>query len=81
MLEKLAGIEARYDELERLMADPDVMSDYAKVAEYAQERASLAEIVEAYRKYKRQLQQLDDARALQFVLAQYPLGLIRFNGQ
>jgi peptide chain release factor 1 len=64
MLEKLAGIEARYEELERLLADPAVSSDYARVAEYAQERASLADIVDAYRKYKRQLQQLADARAL-----------------
>ncbi|NWG16456.1 MAG: peptide chain release factor 1 [Chloroflexi bacterium] len=64
MLEKLAGIEARYDELERLMGDPAVANDYTKVAEYSKERAGLEELVTVYRNYKRQLQQLDDARAL-----------------
>ncbi len=64
MLEKLSGIEARYDELERLMSDPAVMADYTKIAEYSKERTSLEEIVEAYRAFKRQSQQLDDAKVM-----------------
>jgi peptide chain release factor 1 len=64
MLEKLVGIEERYDELDRLISDPDNMSDYAKVAEYSKERASLEEIVQNYRDYKRQMQQLEDARKM-----------------
>jgi len=56
MLEKLAGIEERYDELERLISDPEGMSDYSKVVEYSKERASLSEIVELYRTYKQQVQ-------------------------
>jgi len=64
MLEKLAAIESRYNELEQLMSDPAVMSDYSKIAEYSKERASLSEIVENYRDYKRQLQELDDARRM-----------------
>lgn len=34
MLEKLVGIEQRYDELERLISDPNGMNDYAKIVEY-----------------------------------------------
>lgn len=64
MLEKLAGIEERYDELERLMSDPATMSDYTKIAEYSKERSSLAEIVGEYRVYKRELSELDDARKM-----------------
>jgi peptide chain release factor 1 len=64
MLEKLADIESRYDELERLMSDPAVLSDYNRIAEYSKERSSLAEIVENYRDYKRQLQQIEEARQL-----------------
>ncbi|GIV81225.1 MAG: hypothetical protein KatS3mg051_0579 [Anaerolineae bacterium] len=45
LLDKLAGIEARYDELERLIADPANISDYEKVAAYAQERAEIADLV------------------------------------
>ena len=39
MLEKLAGIAARYDEIERLMSDSAVASDYTKVAELNKERS------------------------------------------
>ncbi len=64
LLEKLAGIAARYEELERLMADPEVVSDYEKVAEYAQERSNLQPIVEGYYDYKSTLEQIEEAEAL-----------------
>jgi peptide chain release factor 1 len=64
MLDKLAAIDARYDELERLMSDPAAMNDYSKIAEYAQERSGIQPIVEAYREYQRQMQQLGEARQM-----------------
>ncbi len=64
MLDKLAGIEARYEELERLMADPAVLADHTRVAELAQEKAELEDIVQAYRAYRRVTEQLEDARLL-----------------
>ena len=64
MLEKLAGIEERYDELEQLMADPDVAQDYEKVAGYAQERAELQEIVQTYRSYRAVGEELTGARLI-----------------
>jgi peptide chain release factor 1 len=64
MLEKLAAIEARYNELEKLMSDPAAMNDYSKIAEYSKERAGLSDIVEHYRDYSRQLQELDDAKKM-----------------
>lgn len=64
MLEKLAGIEARYIELEQLLADPDVAQDYEKVAEYAQERSDLEDIVSAYRAYKNTDKELTGARLI-----------------
>jgi peptide chain release factor 1 len=62
--EKLAGIETRYEELNRLMADPAQLENYAKIAEYAKERSSLEEIVMAYREYRDLLKDLADTRAL-----------------
>jgi peptide chain release factor 1 len=62
MLDKLAGIEARYEELDRLLAQPD--GDYSKLSEYARERAGLEEIVAAGRTYRAVLGELDGARAL-----------------
>jgi peptide chain release factor 1 len=64
MLDKLAAIEARYDELERLLGEPAVLNDYEKMAQYSKERSGLGEIVEASRDYKRQLEQLEGAREM-----------------
>jgi peptide chain release factor 1 len=64
MLDKLAGIESRYEDLTRRMADPDVAADYAKVTELAKERAALEGIVAAYRQYRTVLEELEGARAL-----------------
>ena len=64
MLERLAGIEERYNELERMMADPIIAQDYEKVAEYAQERAELQEIVDTYRSYKVAEEELSGARII-----------------
>ncbi len=62
MLPKLAGIEARYDELNRLMAEGN--SDYSKLAEYAKERSDIEEIVAASRAYRTLVSDLEGARAL-----------------
>jgi peptide chain release factor 1 len=63
MFDKLAGIEARYEELNGLLAGgPN--GEFAKVAEYAKERAGLEEVVAAYREYKTLLKDLDGAREL-----------------
>jgi peptide chain release factor 1 len=64
MLDKLTAIEARYDELERLISDPAVMSDYSKIAEYSKERSGIAEIVENFHDYKRQVKQLEEAQQM-----------------
>ena len=64
MLEKLAEVESRYLELEDMMGDPAIATDYEQVAELAKERASLQDIVDAYRQYQRGAAELDDAREL-----------------
>jgi peptide chain release factor 1 len=64
MLDKLKGIADRYEELGRLMADPEVALDYEKVAEYAQERSNIESIAKGYYTYKRTLKQYDEAKAL-----------------
>ena len=64
MLEKLAQVETRYQELERMMGDPEIARDYERVAELAKERAGLQAVVSVYRQYQKQLQGLDEAREL-----------------
>ncbi|PJF36410.1 MAG: peptide chain release factor 1 [Candidatus Thermofonsia Clade 1 bacterium] len=64
MFDKLDGIAARYEAIERSLADNAILSDYSKVAALAQERAELQPIVEAYRQYQRAQRQRAEAQAL-----------------
>src|SRR5512143_2593629 len=64
LLEKLAGVEARYEELNHLMADPAVIADYNRLREVGQERNNLQPIVDAYIEYRGALQHLDQAQAM-----------------
>lgn len=53
MLEKFQAIEDKYLELESLISDPDILADMPRWQKYNQEHASLAQIVEKYREYKK----------------------------
>jgi peptide chain release factor 1 len=64
MLDKLAQVENRFDELTAQMALPEVAADYVKLGELARERAELEPLVVKYRAYKAVLSQIQDARAL-----------------
>jgi peptide chain release factor 1 len=62
--DKLAGVEARYREIEQQMGDPEIAADYERVAELAQEKSALEEIVSQYRDYKQAQVDLEEARQL-----------------
>jgi peptide chain release factor 1 len=64
MLEKLALIEERYEELNRLMADPEVATDHVRLKELAQEQAEIEELVQTYRQYKANEQELNETEAM-----------------
>ncbi|MFO7741247.1 MAG: peptide chain release factor 1 [Anaerolineae bacterium] len=64
MLEKLAQIEERYEELMQLMARPEVAQDHQRVAELAKERSDLEEVVTVYREFKATADELEDTAEL-----------------
>ena len=64
MLDKLAAIEERYDEVERLMADPEVSSDYSRVQTLVREQASIKNLVSLSREYRRVLDETNDAHSM-----------------
>ncbi|MFQ3646296.1 MAG: peptide chain release factor 1 [Anaerolineae bacterium] len=66
MLDKLAGVEARYEEIERLLADPAVMADYERVTTLAKERSEIYDIVMTYRDYRKKLADLEGAKELAY---------------
>ena len=64
MLERLDKVEERYEELMRLMSDPDVAQNYERVAQYAKERSGIEDIVIVYRAYKDAAQELEETKTL-----------------
>jgi peptide chain release factor 1 len=64
MWEKLAAVEARYEELNRLMADLEVVTNPDLLRQYGQEAADLEELVQAYRQAQKVQKQLTETRAM-----------------
>ncbi|MCO6450864.1 MAG: peptide chain release factor 1 [Caldilineales bacterium] len=64
MFEKLDQIETRYQALNDEMSDPEVVTDYQRVAQLAREQAELRDVVETYRQYRRVEQELKGASEL-----------------
>ncbi|WP_203248441.1 peptide chain release factor 1 [Sporosarcina beigongshangi] len=52
MFERLQAVEDRYEQLNELLSDPEVVSDIAKLRDYSKEQSGLQETVEIYRDYK-----------------------------
>ncbi|MHB8382382.1 MAG: peptide chain release factor 1 [Candidatus Binataceae bacterium] len=64
MLDKLQGIEDRYVELERKLSDPAVTANNREYAKLAKERASLSELIESAREYRKLLGEIAEHKAL-----------------
>lgn len=64
MLEKLKDIEARYEELEQRLADPEVIADYTWYQALARERAELEETVALYRAYRSAEEELQEVEEI-----------------
>jgi peptide chain release factor 1 len=64
MWDKLEDTEKRYEELTREMGRPEVAADFQRLQTLAKDRASLGDIVELYRQYKRAEAALAEARTL-----------------
>ncbi len=64
LLERLQVIEDRYEQLNKLLSDPEVISDVDKLREYSKEQSDMQEVVAVYRKYKEVTTELKDAKAM-----------------
>lgn len=64
MLDRLEIVEERYDKLNQLLSDPEVINDTTKLREYSKEQSSLEETVQVYREYKVVLEGIKDAKAM-----------------
>jgi peptide chain release factor 1 len=64
VLDRLQSVEDRYDRLNELLSDPDVINDSKKLREYSKEQSDLEETVQVYREYKEVNEQHQDAKAM-----------------
>jgi len=64
LTEQLSKIADRYDELEQLMADPEIISDYNHFNKLAQERTEMDELVQAYRRFQEIEEQITGSQTL-----------------
>lgn len=64
MFEKLQGIERRYEEIDELLSDPQVISDHVQVQKLSRERSELSPLVAAYRGYREVLDDIEEAEEI-----------------
>ncbi len=62
MLDKLVGIETRYEEINQLLME--VGNDYQRAAELGMERAELEPMVNKARQYRQALARMEEAHSL-----------------
>lgn len=64
MFDQLEIVEDRYEQLNELLSDPDVVSDPNKLRAYSKEQSDLQKTVDVYRTYKSVKGDIEDARML-----------------
>lgn len=64
LTEKLLSVTERYEELNQLMADPEVAADYNRLNELARERNEIEDLVQTFRRYQEVERQISQNREL-----------------
>jgi peptide chain release factor 1 len=64
MLEKLQEVKKRYQELEKALSDPEVISNSALFQEYAKEHSELSPLVALFDEYNSVVKDISDTREL-----------------
>ncbi|MBD5203326.1 MAG: peptide chain release factor 1 [Bacteroidales bacterium] len=64
LLNRLEGIEARFEEVSTLISDPDVISDRARYTRLTKEYRELERLVDATRRYKLTLDNISEANKM-----------------
>ncbi|MGE7622097.1 peptide chain release factor 1 [Viridibacillus sp. NPDC096237] len=64
MFDRLQAVEDRYDRLNELLSDPEIVNDSKKLAKFSKEQSDISETVEVYREYKEVKQQYQEAKEM-----------------
>lgn len=64
MYDRLQTVENRYEELNELLSDPEIVSDPKRLRDLSKEQSSISETVEKYREYKKITEQINETKEL-----------------
>ena len=64
MIDRLEATLAKYNELENELTKPEVLSDIKKTRKYSKEMSDLEDIVNCYKKYKKVLNDIEEAKEM-----------------
>ena len=64
MFDKIQDLEVRFQELESLLSDPTVIANQPEFRKLSREHADLAPLIEAFRRYKKVLEELEENQEL-----------------
>ena len=64
MFDKLEEVEKRYEELTKMISDPEVIANQTEWQQLMKEHSSMQDIVAKYREYKKVKQQMEDAKEM-----------------
>lgn len=64
MLERLDNLVEKYEELNNLLSQPEIIADQSKYQKYAKAHADLADVVATYQEYKSVLKQIEDSHEM-----------------
>ena len=64
MLDKLQNLDDKYEELGRMLADPEVLANPEELRKTAKARADLEDVVMAWREYRKADEELADAKVM-----------------
>jgi peptide chain release factor 1 len=64
MFHKLAEVEKKFDELNRRLSDPKVITDQETFRDYSKQHAEIAEIVSKYQEHKKVCADIEEAREI-----------------
>ena len=64
LVDKLSGVEKRYQELEDALIRPEIMNNQNDYKKLAKERSSLEEVVTCFRDWRKVMQELEDNKVL-----------------
>ena len=73
LLNRLDGIESRYEEVSTLITDPEVIADIKRYVRLNKEYKELGKLVEATRRYRALINDIEDARNILAVENDYDL--------